>query len=143
MEPAAPPPPEPTSGQQTEFANVRRRDNVLASLLDQCDLALTSRHAAAKSGFASASELERFLRHSGLPPYRLLRDWWYLVALLRRAENGESIVSFALGNRKDPAPYYRFAVRVSGQKWVELKRRGTDWATTMALNAWAPFLHVE
>lgn len=52
-------------------------------------------------------------------------------------------MSFALGNNKDPAPYYRFASRVSGQKWVELKRRGTEWASTMALNVWAPFLRAE
>lgn len=75
-----------------------------------------------------------------MPPYRPLRDWWYVSTLVEFSQRGDSLASAALGWGKDPAQYYRFVVRVTGKRWSELKQSGLCWVRCAAIAVWSPFL---
>jgi hypothetical protein len=105
-------------------------------------LDLTMPEAATALGLPGARWLRRTIRDRGLPPFRLLRDWWLVVVLLqRREETAGALALHVLVGGRDPAPYFRLMRRTTGRTWLELCDLGSAWARGAALRAWAPFLH--
>lgn len=125
------------------YAEVARRVGRFATVLDRCDLALTARRAAIRLDLESGARLDQHLRSLALPPFRSLRDWWYVLALLRKTREGVSLSAFALRRGKDPAPYYRFVARVTGRRWLDVQQAGEGWVLASALGAWGPFLELR
>jgi hypothetical protein len=105
-------------------------------------LDLTMPEAATALGLPGARRLRRTILDRGLPPFRLLRDWWLVVVLLQRREETEGALALhVLVGGRDPAPYFRMMRRTTGRTWLELCELGSAWARSAALRAWAPFLH--
>ena len=88
----------------------------------------TAAQVAPHLGLHNRFELARFLKREGLPPLHDLAAWASVLAWLDRAEGtGCSLCQLAFRARKDPATCYRTVKRVTGLRWVELRRRGSAW----------------
>lgn len=112
----------------------------LMALLAACRLKLSAAGAARTLGFDSSASLQRWIRENDLPPFSLLRNWIYVIVLLKQQRNGVSLAHWALEQDGDPAVYYRFVLRVTGQSWGRLKTLGCEWAVATANQVWSPFL---
>ena len=112
----------------------------LIGLLRGCRLKLSAAGAARTLGFSSPAGLHQWIRGNGLPPFSLLRNWVYVIELLRQERRGVSLAHWALDRDVDPAVYYRFVLRVTGQSWGRLKTLGWEWAVATANQVWSPFL---
>ena len=60
----------------------------LMQLLKDCRLGLCVTTAARLLGYDSPAEFNSWLRRCGLPPFSLLRNWVYVVHLLRQDARG-------------------------------------------------------
>jgi hypothetical protein len=110
----------------------------LPSLWASVDLTLSSRRAAAALGVRNSDALRDWLRERRLPPYRTLRDWFYVVRLVELAEYG-SLAQWALRDARDPATYYHFVERVTGMTWGTVRRGGVRSIRGRALDVWRPW----
>lgn len=110
----------------------------LAALLDKVDLAVTARRAAHALQLRDSAALHTWLLTRGLPPYRLLRDWYYVVRLVELVESG-SLAEWTLRLGRDPATYYRFVARVTGENWRVLRLGGASSVRSRALAVWQPW----
>lgn len=109
----------------------------LQPLLADTRLRVTATHAAGYLGLPSSEALRSWLDARQLPPFKRLRNWYYLVALLERSERGEAIACWALTRGENPAVYYKFARSVGGVPWTQLRKRGSTDAKRRALSLWA------
>lgn len=109
-------------------------------MLDRLDLGLRPGLLAHGLGMPSASALHKLLRSRRLPPFRLLRDWYYVVAMTERFSGQDTVSQFALAQRKNPSEYYRLVVRVTGQSWGCVSTHGATWAKRHALRQWEIWL---
>lgn len=125
------------------WAAIQSRWPELFDHFRECDLGLRAALLAPILGLESPHALETELRMRRLPPFRLLRNWCYLVRLLEENEHGETISALALTRGRDPAMYYRFVRRTSGLLWTESQDRGSDWARATALKVWSPFIGTD
>ena len=101
-------------------------------------LSFSARRAASALGLAGSSELHSWLATRGLPPYQVVRNWYYLAMLTERFQR-ESLAHWALNRDHDPAVYYRFVLRTSGMHWKELQQKGGRWVRERALEIWRPY----
>lgn len=56
-----------------------RRSGDLLRLFDPCDLGLLITRIALALGLKDKNELQRLLRFRRLPPFKLLRNWYYVI----------------------------------------------------------------
>ena len=105
--------------------------------LDRLDLGLRPGILAHALGMPAASALHKLLRSRRLPPFRLLRNWYYVVAMTERFSEQETVSQFALAKGKSPSEYYRLIVRVTGHSWGCVSAHGATWAKRHALSQWA------
>jgi len=111
----------------------------LKSVLTEPILNRTADDVARLIGLASAKALSRELRRRQLPPYRPLRNWCLVVALVDQCAQNLSLCRLSLQSMKDPAAYYR-AVRVTtGHTWTQVQALGPLWCRDQALQAWSLF----
>jgi len=110
----------------------------LLPLWASVDLTLSARRAAHAMGLHDSDELRDWLRERGLPPYLLLRNWYYVVQLLELAERG-SLARWALEGARDPATYYRFSERTTGMTWKALRDAHRPSIRAHALDMWQPW----
>lgn len=89
----------------------------LLARFDALDLRLSATRAAAAMGMRDGAFLERWLRGRSVPRFRVLRDWYYVTEMHRRAisKGGLSAVAKELGAYQSILS--RFVTRVTGQAW--------------------------
>lgn len=134
------------AGARAEVANeaaVSRWELVIARIgqlepvLRPVDLSLSAQGAALALGLENSSSLSRWLRSRHLPPFKSLRDWYYVACLTEHTSDGCSLATFALQRNQYPSIYYRFVDRVTGQPWSTVRQRGVAWVRATALQQWA------
>ena len=95
----------------------------------------TAQQVAPHLGLNNRFDLARLLKREGLPPLHDLAAWASVLAWVDRAEGtGCSLCQLAFRARKDPATCYRTVKRVTGLRWVELRRRGSAWMAARFLS---------
>lgn len=99
------------------FAYLTRACPDLPRLFAGLDLKLTARMAAGDLGVGDSAALARWLRAQDLPQYNLLRNWWYVVEMHRRAQAGETLYALAANQGRELATLSRFVARVTGEPW--------------------------
>lgn len=124
---------------EKEWMATRERFATFLPQLDKLDLSVTSSVIARAIGLANSKSLTIVLRTLRLPPFRTLRDWYYVVRMTEQFATTASLSSFALSRSKNPSEYYRLVRRVSGQPWNSIKVLGTCWAKEQALIHWSPW----
>ncbi|WP_396215652.1 hypothetical protein [Gemmatimonas sp.] len=131
---------------ESEWSVTLQRLGPLQPILEQLSLRLTATGAARSIGLRSPSELRRWLTDRRLPPFQLLRDWYYVVRLIERftpSENGSpfdvSLANWALREGKAPSVYYMFVLRVAERPWSVLRSSGPRIAKERALRMWDPY----
>ena len=123
------------------WGQVVRASGELWDWLAECRLGFTRPVAARVLGHDSGDAHDEALRERNLPPFKLLRDWVYVVLLLEREERGQpSVHQWVRRQNGDPAMYYRFVKKVTGLPWREVKKRGSLWARKEACRMWGPYL---
>ena len=83
-------------------------------------------------GLRSRFQLARLLHREGLPPYEELAGWVCVLYWMLLADAGEGRGALrSLANRSaiDLASSYRLVRRVTGHKWKDLRRLGTEQVT--------------
>ena len=80
-------------------------------------LAVSETQVALAMGLSNPDALRRLLMKHKLPPFSLLRDWYYVVIMLERAEAGHAVAKWSMNEGSYPDVYYSFARRVSGLPW--------------------------
>lgn len=105
-------------------------------VLDIGDLRLSPLDCAKRLGLHSGSEIERELRSRGLPRFRLLRDWFYVVRLHERAAAAGSLSAVAAQRGDYPSVHYRFVQRVTGRDWRELSQLDSHAVWDLAITVW-------
>lgn len=120
----------------SRWESVIARIGPLAPVLQRIDLSLSARQAALEIGLKDSLSLNRWLRSRHLPPFRSLRDWYYVACLTEVASNGSSLATFALQRNQYPSIYYRFVDRVTGSAWRSIDQRGVAWVRATALQQW-------
>ena len=133
-------------GTESEWSSIQQRLGPLQPILELLNLRLTATGAARSIGLQSPSELRRWLTERRLPPFRLLRDWYYLVRMVERfAPPGDgppvdvSLSSWALREGKSPSVYYMFVLRVAERPWSILRGSGSRAVKERALRMWDPY----
>ncbi len=108
----------------------------LFEVLDDVDLRLSPRNCARRLSRASGVELERELKRRGLPRFRILRDWYYVVRLHELALATASLSGVAARRGDYPSILYRFVQRTTGRSWTEVAKleRASLW--DLAVSAW-------
>ncbi len=122
---------------EMHWLELRVRMGALAELFAELRLAVTVADACAALGVSDRGELSRELARRRLPPFRLLKNWFQVVEMARRAEHGTSLCNFALSRGEYPAAYYRLVSSTTGHSWTEVESRGLAWLERLALQAWA------
>lgn len=108
----------------------------LFEILEGVDLRLSPRRCAQCLFLASTVELERELKRRGLPRFRVLRDWYYVVQLHELAKGEASLSELAARRGDYPSILYRFVQRTTGRSWSELRRLDSDSLCALAVSAW-------
>lgn len=106
----------------------------------ECRLGFSRAAAARILGFSSGQALDHDLRERPLPPFRVLRDWIYLVLLLEQDARGISLSGWVTEQNGNPSTYYRFVHNLTGRTWGEVKKLGVAWARAEACRHWGPYL---
>lgn len=119
-----------------EWHAMRERWEELFSLLDTVNLRLSARSCAKQLGLRSDDALERELRHRGLPRYRDLRDWFYVVKLSESCGENHPLATFAFNRGDYPSVLYRFVFRVTGETWRRLSMSGAQALRQRAMIHW-------
>ena len=122
------------------WKEVTGRMGGLTLALDQLQLGFDARSAAQELMLEDTRDLARWLRARRLPPYMLLRNWYYVALLSERFSTDRSLSSFALHRNQYPSVYYRFVDRVCGRSWSEVRYLGPRWVQATALGQWAPWI---
>ena len=87
----------------------------------------TAQQLAPQLGLRSRSQLARLLRRERLPPMHALGGWARVLAWLDRAEaSGASLCELPVRSQRDPAACYREVKCITGLRWRELRRRGSQ-----------------
>ena len=121
-----------------QWREIRVRLGALAELFAELRLGVTVADACAALGVTDRGALSRELAHRRLPPFRLLKNWCQVIAMVRHTAGRTSLCDLALQRGEYPAAYYRLVRSTTGHPWSEVERRGLVWLTQRALQVWAP-----
>ena len=105
----------------------------LAALFADIRLSLSQTQAAAALGLPNADALRRLLLKRRLPPYRLLRDWYYVSLMVERAMANDRPGHWAMHRGDFANVYYRFVEKLTGLRWKVVLRYGLRWVQARAL----------
>ncbi len=111
----------------------------LRPLLDETRLGVTAKDAAEYLGLETEGALREWLKKRWLPPFKYLRQWYYVVQIVERWERGEAIAGWALARGDNPSVYYKFVESVGRVKWTQLRARGSVDAKQRALSQWTVY----
>ena len=114
------------------------RLGALTELFAELRLGVTVADACAALGVTDRGALSRELAHRRLPPFRLLKNWCQVIAMVRHTAGRTSLCDLALQRGEYPAAYYRLVRSTTGHPWTEVERRGLVWLTQLALQVWGP-----
>lgn len=110
----------------------------LVLLWASVDLTFSARRAARSLFLKDTRALLGWLVERRLPPYQILRNWYFVVRLAEIAENG-SLSKWALQNGRDPAIYYRFIERTTGASWKVIREGGLKATRLRAIRVLSPW----
>lgn len=116
---------------------VERSCPELLALFDELDLNLTAPTAGKALHFADGAAFARWLSRHELPPYHILRNWWYVVEVHRRSLDGQSLYALAAHQGRELATLSRFVVRITGERWSSLKLESELSLRRRAVMVWA------
>ena len=133
----------PLVSQEAEWEAVMTRCGALLPPFAEVRLNVNAKGVADALGLRNADALRKLLVARRLPPFRMLRDWCYVVQLADRFADKRSIASWAMRRGEYPTVYYRFVRAVTGQPWRVVLARGPAWAKGSALHVWSPYLIEE
>jgi len=122
-----------------QWAEFVPRFGELHQLFENTQLGITAEHAMAHLRLADSLAIKKWLEARRLPPFKLLRNWYYLVAMLERAEAGDAIAAWALRQGKNPSVYYRFVLSLGGGTWEQWLARGSPDAKRRVLLLWSAY----
>lgn len=111
----------------------------LLSAFDELRLGFNESDAARTLGVRDVRALRAWLAQQRLPPYRQLRDWYYIVQFVTRFGGENSMTAWALRRGDPPRAYSRFVRQVTGRSWNELKRFSPKSVQKYVLALWTPF----
>lgn len=129
-----------TADAEIEWQSVMARCHDLLPYFAELQLNVTATRVACSLGIARADALRALLIGRRLPPFRVMRDWYYIVRLVERFGGGQSIADWALRRGDSPSVYYRLVRQVTGQPWRVVAARGPGDAKVHALRFWGPHL---
>ena len=125
--------------QQWEWVMERGRD--LVPLFDKCKMGLTITVVARAMGLRDKSALKHLLVARRLPPFKLFRNWCYVVQLVDRfSSTRETLGGWVEHRGLATSTYYDLINRSTARTWKEVQANGSVWARAKALEAWAVFL---
>ena len=79
-------------------------------------------------GMRNRFELGRMLRREGVPPLHRLAEWATVYSWIVAAErDGVSLCWIAFRSHRHPSACYRLVKEVTGQRWQEVRARGSRW----------------
>jgi len=119
---------------------VLSRYHEVFQLLDEVRFDYSATYIARLVGFGRGDRLERELALRGLPPFRLLRNWMYVVRLATHHRNGVSVAKLALTSGQFPAMYYRLIRSTTGSQWNSIKDESDCTFKQRALVAWSHYV---
>jgi DNA-binding beta-propeller fold protein YncE len=105
---------------------------VLNTLISQNGRVESAQVLSERLGLRSRFQLGRLLRREGLPPYEELAGWVCVFYWMLRADAGEgrgALRALADHGAIELASSYRLVRRVTGHRWKELRREGTEVVT--------------
>lgn len=120
-----------------EWTEMENRWPALWEQLSTVNLRICATSIALALGLVRADKLGRELRARRLPPFRLLRNWKFVVELAQLHEDGVPISRWAMSEGSYPHMYYRLVEETTGMKWGEVRRLGVSTMKVAALNSWA------
>jgi hypothetical protein len=133
----------PFAAETSEFVNHMA---IWAAVLDRAseilpcfaDLRLDMRATVVATilGLERSDQLGRWLRRHKLPPFRLLRNWIYIVRLAEQNAEGISLSGWALAQGRYPSMYYRLVVETTGLPWHIIRTLAPQDVVGLALRAW-------
>ena len=114
----------------------------LRELFASVALSICASDAAARVGLRDAAALGAWLVARRMPPFRVLRDWYYVVRLVELSHT-DSLCRWALSGGNAPEVSCRFVERVTGESWSTVRARGVAFARQRALDVWRPYREVD
>ena len=108
----------------------------LFALLDSIELRLSPQQCAPRLSLTSAGALERELKRRGLPRFRVLRDWYYVLRLHEQALGNASLSGLAAQRGDYASVLYRFVQRTTGRKWKHIAKLERSSMLALAMSAW-------
>lgn len=128
----------PRDSVAVEWEALRTRCADILPYFAELRLNMSATRVAMGLGRGRADVLGRILTARGLPPYRVLRDWVYVVQLVERFPKGESLAKEMARRGDDPSSYYHLVRRVSRQSWLRAQAEGSRRMKVRALECfWA------
>ena len=115
----------------------------LVSILSDLRLRVRVTDACRALAVTSRATLSRELERRQLPPFRLLKNWYQVCAMVEAAENGASLCDVALHRGEYPTSCYRVVKSTTGHSWTEVRAKGSDWVKRCALQAWEPYTRLR
>lgn len=125
-----------------DWESICTRFDDIVPLLRCLKLRTSAKDVAKHLNLLRHGDLKQHMRERNLPPFRILRDWFYLVELVQISHGDQSLCGWALKRGEQPAVYYRFVRGLAGLKWGDVQTKGPDWAKRQALKIWWPYLNL-
>ncbi|WP_373068501.1 hypothetical protein [Gemmatimonas sp.] len=125
------------------WAEMTSRLAPLVPILSDFRLRVRVTDACRALAVTSRTTLSRELERRQLPPFRLLKNWCPVCAMVEAAENGASLCDVALHRGEYPAACYRLVKSSTGRSWTEVRAKGSDWVKRCALQAWEPYTRLR
>jgi hypothetical protein len=110
------------------FPDVSRRCRNILDVIAETRGRSSAEGVAARARLRDRHQLSRILAAEGLPGFGSLSSWISVLWWVLEAErNGESLFHIAYRNHVDPATCHRTTKRTTGERWTEVRKRGSDW----------------
>ena len=122
-----------------QWADVMHRGIDLLPFFAETRLNVSASRVARAIGVRRAQGLAQLLRKRELPPFKLFRNWIYIVQLVERAECDDKVAHWAMHRGEYPGPYYRLVALEVGESWSVVAERGCQWCRSEALRRWQPY----
>jgi hypothetical protein len=122
------------------------RMSELVPMLESIDLKLRATGVAKQLQLRDAAALRQWLAARELPPFQLVRDWYYVVALAQRfsakptaTTSSPTVSDWALCAGQSSSVYYSFVKRVTGDSWKTVRDAGSTASRRRALKIWEAY----
>jgi len=122
---------------ERQWKETLSRFTELHPLFAELRLDVTAKRAASHLGLADSRALSAWLRGRHLPPFKILRDWYFVVLMVERDADGDAIARWTLHTGMNPSVYYNFVRACTQSTWTAVKVAGVLSAKQKALQIWS------